>query len=173
MNNKPNVPLLEIRLLKTEADWLAFQALRLSALQSHPEAFGSSYEEESMMSPHSFKEGYKECDIFGAFMANALVGCAGFFIQSPIKMCHRGVLFSMYVALSCRNKGIANLLVKTVIDHAKKSVLQLHTTVVTSNKSALNLYENNGFVIYGTEPHSLKINNCFYDEHMMVLTFSD
>jgi ribosomal protein S18 acetylase RimI-like enzyme len=77
----------------------------------------------------------------------------------------------MYVAPTHRNKGIANLLVKTVIDHAKKCVLQLHATVVTSNQSALNLYEKNGFVIYGTEPRSLKIDSHFFDEHMMVLTF--
>jgi hypothetical protein len=50
---------LDIRLLKNEEDWLAFQDLRLAALQEHPEAFGSSYEEESIMSAESFKEGYK------------------------------------------------------------------------------------------------------------------
>lgn len=163
----------DIRLLATEADWLAFQALRLSALQTHPEAFGSSYEEESIMSINGFKEGYKKCAIFGAFIADSLVGCAGFFIQSPIKMRHRGVLFSMYVEPAFRNQGIANSLVKAVVEHAKKTVLQLHTTVVTTNKSALRLYEKNGFVIYGTEPNSLKINDYFYDEHLMVLTFSD
>jgi len=162
---------LDIRLIKNEEDWLAFQNLRLGALQEHPEAFGSSYEEESIMSAESFKEGYKKCDIFGVFIEHALVGCAGFFVQSPLKMRHRGVLFSMYVAPIHRNKGIGNLLVKTVIDHSKNYVLQLHATVVTSNQLALNLYERNGFIIYGTEPRSLKIDNYFYDEHMMVLTF--
>ncbi len=162
---------LDIRLLKNEEDWLAFQDLRLGALQEHPEAFGSSYEEESIMSVESFKEGYKKCEIFGAFMEQDLVGCAGFFVQSPLKMRHRGVLFSMYVAPTHRNKGIANLLVKAVIDHAKKRVLQLHATVVTSNQLALSLYEKNGFIIYGTEPRSLKIDNHFYDEYMMALTF--
>lgn len=162
---------LDIRLLNNEEDWLAFQALRLRALQEHPEAFGSSYEEESIMSADRFREGYKKCDVFGSFIDHALVGCAGFFVQSPIKMHHRGVLFSMYIAPPYRNQGIANLLVKTVIDHAKKSVLQLHVTVVTTNQSALSLYERNGFIIYGTEPRSLKIGNHFYDEHMMILTF--
>ena len=77
----------------------------------------------------------------------------------------------MYVVPAYRNQGIANLLVKTIIDHAKQHVLQLHATVVTSNQSAFNLYERNGFIIYGTEPRSLKIDNHFYDEHMMVLMF--
>jgi hypothetical protein len=40
---------LDIRLLKTDADWFAFQVLRLSALHSDPEAFASSYEEEVIM----------------------------------------------------------------------------------------------------------------------------
>lgn len=166
------IPLhLDIRLIKDEAEWLAFQTLRLSALLEYPEAFGSSFEEESILSIDSFKEGYKKCDIFGAFMEHDLIGCAGFFAQSPIKMRHRGVLFSMYIAPAHRNKGIANLLVKAVIEHAKKYVLQIHATVVTSNQSALNLYEKNGFIIYGTEPHALKIDNHFYDEYIMALMF--
>lgn len=162
---------LAIRFLNNEEDWLAFQDLRLGALQEYPEAFGSSYEEESIMSAESFKEGYNQCEILGAFIEHTLVGCAGFFVQSPLKMRHRGVLFSMYVAPTHRNKGIANLLVRTVIEHAKKRVLQLHATVVTNNQLALNLYERNGFIIYGKEPRSLKIDNHFYDEYMMVLTF--
>lgn len=164
---------LDIRLLKTDADWLAFQALRLSALHNAPEAFASSYEEEVIMSIERFKDAYKKCDVFGAFIGNSLVGSVGFFMQSPIKMQHRGVLFSMYVAPTCRNQGIANLLMKSLIEHAPQSVLQIHATVVTNNLSALNLYQKHGFVIYGTEPRSLKIEEHFYDEHMMVLILND
>ena len=58
-----------------------------------------------------------------------------------------------------------------MIAHAKKRVIQLHLTVVTSNTAAVKLYEKNGFRIYGTEPRSLKISDVFYDEHMMILEF--
>lgn len=151
---------MNIRLLNKE-DWPAFRMLRLKALSEHPESFGSSFEEESNMSDEAFKTGFNNCDIFGAFEANQMVGCGGFFVLSQSKMCHRGVLFSMYCNAQNRNKGIADALVKAIISHAKSRVIQLHATVVTTNQAALRLYEKNGFKIYGTEPRSLKMGNQF------------
>ena len=161
---------MNIRILN-QGDWLAFKELRLEALRQHPEAFGSSFEEESNMSDDIFKDGFKRCDMFGAFVTNRLAGCAGFFTQSSMKMCHRGVLFSMYIKPESRRNGIADILLNAVIAHARARVIQLHATVVTTNQAALRLYEKNGFKIYGTEPRSLKIDDHFYDEHMMVLVF--
>jgi ribosomal protein S18 acetylase RimI-like enzyme len=159
---------MNIRLLEQD-DCLIFKTLRLEALLQHPEAFGSSFEEESAMSDAEFLDGFKKSDIFGAFVDNQLVGCAGFFVQSPLKMRHRGVLFSMYIKPDFRKNGIGDALVKAIISHAKNRVTQLHTTVVTTNQVALNLYEKNGFKIYGTEPRSLKIGDEFYDEYLLVL----
>ena len=159
-----------IRLLD-ETDWMAFRALRLEALATHPEAFGSSFEEESTRPDEEWKAGFKTADLFGCFLEKNLVACAGFFILSALKMRHRGVLFTMYSQPAYRNKGIADALVKQVVAHARKRVNQLHLTVVTTNQTAIKLYEKNGFRIYGTEPHTLKIDDQFYDEHMMVLEF--
>ncbi|MBP6951184.1 MAG: GNAT family N-acetyltransferase [Alphaproteobacteria bacterium] len=66
---------------------------------------------------------------------------------------------------------MADQLVKAVIKHACQSVLQLHCTVITHNISALKLYQRHGFQVYGTEPRSLKVDEKFYDEHLMVLQF--
>ena len=162
---------MKIRLLKPQ-DWPTFKALRLEALLQHPEAFGSSYEEESKLTEEAFQHGYSTCDIFGALVNDELVGCAGFFIYASEKMSHRGCLFSMYTKDTYRNRGTADALLKAIIDHAKQRVIQLHLTVVTTNHAAIRLYQKNGFNIYGTEPRSLKIDNNFYDEHLMVLEFS-
>lgn len=162
---------MNIRLLKTE-DWLAYKTLRLEALRNHPEAYGSSFEEESNLSDEQFAASFKNCDMYGCFVDNELVGIAGFFVYSQLKMQHRGVLFAMYIKPDYRKMGIADVLVKTIIQHAKKRVTQLHLTVVTTNQVALNLYEKNGFRVYGTEPRALKVGNQFYDEHMMVREFS-
>jgi RimJ/RimL family protein N-acetyltransferase len=163
---------MNIRLLNKD-DWSAFRSLRLTALSEHPEAFGSSFEEESNMSDEVFKTGFNNCNIFGAFETNQLIGCGGFFVLSQAKMSHRGVLFSMYCNLQNRNKGVADALVKAIISYAKSRVIQMHATVVTTNQAALRLYEKNGFKIYGTEPRSLKVGNQFYDEHMLILVFKD
>lgn len=159
---------MNIRLLSAD-DWMAFKTLRLEALLAHPEAFGSSYEEESDRSEDEWKAEFKRSDVFGFFEGNNLVACAGFFVYSSLKMCHRGALFGMYIQPNQRKQGIADALVKTVIMHAKKHVIQLHLTVVTSNHAAVKLYEKNGFRIYGTEPRSLKVGDDFHDEHLMIL----
>lgn len=162
---------MNIRPLEKD-DWVQFKTLRLEALREYPEAFGSSFEEESVMSDEELKASFKSCDVFGCFIENTLVGCAGFFVLSSLlKMRHRGVLCTIYTKPAFRKQGIADALVKTLIHHAKGRVEQLHLTVVTSNQMALKVYERNGFTVYGTEPRSLKIGNHFYDEHMMVLAF--
>jgi len=84
-------------------------------------------------------------------------------------MSHRGCLFSMYTKDTHRNRGAADLLLKAINEHAKQRVIQLHLTVVTTNHAAIRLYQKNGFSIDGTESRSLKIDNHFYDEHLMIL----
>lgn len=161
---------MKIRLLESH-DWQTFKILRLEALLQHPEGFGSSYEEESKCNDEAWRQKLCTGDLFGAFIDGELVGCAGFFIYASEKMSHRGCLFSMYTKDTHRNRGAADALIKTIIDHAEQQVIQLHLTVVTTNHAAIRLYQKNGFIIYGTEPRSLKIDNCFYDEHQMVLRF--
>lgn len=161
---------MDIRLLKKE-EWSIYRTLRLEALRNHPEAYGSSFEEESNLSDDQFAASFNTCDMYGCFVDRELVGVAGFFVLSSSKMCHRGVLFAMYIKPDYRKMGIADALVKEVIAHGKKRVRQLHLTVVTTNQGALKLYEKNGFRVYGTEPCALKVHDHFYDEHMMVLEF--
>ena len=76
-------------------------------------------------------------------------------------------------AIHFRHHGIGDALLKMIIKHAAKHVLQLHLTVVTSNQPAIALYQKNGFKIYGTEPRSLKIDTFFYDEHFMIMEYPE
>ncbi len=75
----------------------------------------------------------------------------------------------MYVSPEYRGQGIADSLLKVVINQAKSEVIQLHLSVLTTNFIALKLYQKHGFRIYGTEPRALKEGNQFYDEHLLVL----
>ncbi|MBA3537273.1 MAG: GNAT family N-acetyltransferase [Tatlockia sp.] len=159
---------MKVKILKNE-DWKQFRILRLEALKEHPEAFGSSFEEEVNLSDEEFEINFKKSTFFGVLENNNLVACAGFFTFLLSKMKHKGVVFSMYTKRDYRNLRIADALLKSVITHAKKLVIQLHLTVVTSNHVALKLYQNNGFRVYGTEHRALKIGEQFHDEHLMVL----
>lgn len=152
-----------------EKDWELWKKIRLEALQTHPEAFGSSFEEEAIYTELEWKKTFKSSVIFGAFLDNQLVAVSGFYIFQPLKMRHKGALFGMYVKPEARGKGIADALIKKIISHAHSSVIQLYCSVVTSNKTALKLYQKHGFHIYGTEPKALKVNNHFYDEYLLIL----
>lgn len=80
-------------------------------------------------------------DIFGVFIDNVLVSCAGFYSLSSAKTKHRGVIWGLYTQLECRGQGIGSALIQTVINHAKSRVIQLHLTCVTSNHSAVAFYQ--------------------------------
>ena len=63
-------------------NWAAFKTLGLEALDAHPEAFGSSFEEEFARTEDEWKSEFKRSDLFGFFEKNKLVAVAGFFVYS-------------------------------------------------------------------------------------------
>jgi ribosomal protein S18 acetylase RimI-like enzyme len=159
---------MNIRLL-TETDCLSWKTLRLEALKNVPEAFGSSYEEESLWADERFQMTLQQNYIFGAFIDTELVASSAFFTLNNIKTKHKGVIWGVYVKPNYRKIGIAATLLQTLIQHAKQHVIQLHLSVTAHNLAAIKFYEKFGFKIYGTEPNALKIDNVFFDEHLMVL----
>lgn len=150
-------------------DTLIWKQFRLTALQESPEYFGSSYEEEVERLDHDWEEGLSKNTIFGLFINGCLAGALGFFTLKLLKLRHRGGLFSMYTLPNYRGKGVANALLQHVITYAKDYVSQLHLMCVTTNLNVLKLYQKHGFEIYGTEPRALKIQDKYYDEHLMFL----
>lgn len=161
---------MEIKLL-TPGDWLAWKHLRLEGLKNDPEAFGASYEEECNQSDVEIRAYLEKSTVFGAFEGTELVGCAGFYTLDTLKKKHIGFLYGMYVCPEQRGKGIADKLVRIVIDHAKSRVLQLHLTCVTTKTAAFQLYQKHGFRVFGTEPRSLKIGDKYVDAYLMMQEF--
>src|SRR5690349_1819929 len=89
---------ISIRVL-TPADAKAYRAIRLEALQQEPDAFASSYEEESSR-PKIFRErleGRFGGTTFGAFAAEEIVGTAGGVREDRLKTRHRLLLVGVYV----------------------------------------------------------------------------
>ncbi len=156
-----------------QKDWELWKSFRLEALKNSPESFGSSYEEEVLMSDADFQHGLSKGYVLGVFVDDLLVSCVGFYTLNSLKTKHRGVLWGMYTRLEYRGKGIATALIQTLIQHARTCVTQLHLTCIVSNFVACAFYQKQGFRIYGTEPKALKINGTFYDEYLMVLDFNE
>jgi RimJ/RimL family protein N-acetyltransferase len=149
------------------SDGAAYREIRLEALRLNPEAFGSSFEAESIRPLEHFSERVVECPVFAAFRGAEIVGMAGFLGRAGGKDAHKGYLWGMYVRLDARNAGVGRKLAQAVIDYARGHVEILQLDVVSENEAARRLYASLGFVEYGIERNALKQHGRYYDEVLM------
>ncbi len=154
-----------------------FWMLRLRALQDSPQAFGSSYEESSLLTMDEVRERVRTRNISGdnfvlmAEIDNEFVGMVGFFRQQALKSRHKGVIWGMFVDARHRGKGLGKMLLSMALERVQQlqGLEQVHLTVVVAQDPARNLYLRLGFEPWGVEKHALKIGDSYYDEEHMVL----
>jgi ribosomal protein S18 acetylase RimI-like enzyme len=151
------------------ADAARYREIRLKGLKCSPEAFGSTYETESVQPLSNFAERLGTSAVFGAFRGTELLGIAGFAARKGAKEAHKGLLWGMYVQPDARTAGVGRRLVEAVIDFARQRVELLQLSVVSDNEQARRLYASLGFIQYGVEKHSLKQHGRYYDEILMAL----
>lgn len=155
----------------TAEDAAAFRELRLLGLRESPEAFGSSFAAEKDSTVESFADSIARGHIVGAFDGDRLVAVAAFYVMGREKMAHRGTIWGVYVHPEVRGQGAGRAVLDAALAHARTQVLQVHLSVTAINTSAVRLYERLGFETYGTEPRALRVEDRFFDEHLMVLRF--
>ena len=64
--------------------------------------------------------------------------------------------------------GIGQMLINACKDWCKAHHMsRIELTVVTENKASYGLYHREGFKVEGEMQHSLKIDDCYYNEYMM------
>jgi ribosomal protein S18 acetylase RimI-like enzyme len=157
----------------TEATAAAFRDIRLDALRTAPEAFGSSYDSEKDRPEADFAATLGRNYVAGAWLGSTLVGTAGYYPLTGPKLAHRGNIWGVFVRPDHRGAGIARVMIEHLLAVARDEVLQVHLSVVTTNAAAIALYQRLGFSTYGTEPRSLQIGGRFFDEHLMVKRFDE
>ncbi|MDF2650195.1 MAG: family acetyltransferase [Paenibacillus sp.] len=167
---------IDIRNIRVE-EAKSYWALRLEALQKHPDAFGAAYEESVLL---SMEEVEKRIDqdsgnyILGAFTAEGqLIGTAGFKREQSLKLKHKAFIWGVYVSENYRGQGIAKQLMVEVIRRGKQleGLKQVTLCVVTTNGAAIDLYRKLGFESYGVERNALEYEGQSYDEEMMVYMY--
>ncbi|GIN74813.1 N-acetyltransferase [Bacillus sp. J14TS2] len=162
---------MEIRLLNP-LDSKKYLDLRLEALQTNPEAFASSYEEEKD-SVKKYESRFQSQDslTFGAFENEKLIGVVTLVIEKNKKLKHRANIFAMYVSPEKRGIGVGKNLMLEAIKIAKglEGIEQIYLTVVTSNDQAKRLYSSLGFKKFGEDKKAIKLGNRYFDEELMVL----
>lgn len=146
-----------------------YRELRLMALRSHPEAFGSSFEEEASYEDGAFAERLSNGPVFGAWLGDQLVASAGLAPREKIKLRHKSFLWGMFVRPDVRRCGVGKHLLDAVLSHAQTCCDEVLLTVVEGNNAAHRLYVAAGFVQYGREPCAIKVGLDYYDELLMRL----
>jgi ribosomal protein S18 acetylase RimI-like enzyme len=158
----------------TDENMELFKAVRLSALQESPSAFGSTYAREVEFSESEWMarlerwSGVKGAG-FLAMDGQAPCGIAGALLD--LEETSRAQLVSMWTAPTHRRRGVGRLLVNAVLDWAKQREVKTLLLMVTStNDSAARFYERLGFTMTGrTEPYT---NDPAMLEHEMAKSVS-
>ena len=157
----------EIRLL-TCTDAVAYREIRLEGLRRNPEAFASTLEDERDRPLDWFKELITQSRIFGAVLAQRLVGVVGVRAHAEAKLRHKAMIWGMYVRREARQYGIGERLIDAAVAYAPSHVEQLQLAVVTENEAARRLYAKAGFIEYGHQINALKHGGRYYDDILMV-----
>lgn len=152
------------------ANWFA---LRLAALQAHPDAYGSSFAEECTM-PLTTVIGRLTDPLNRVWVVEEhgqLIGTATARREGFAKGAHRTNLFAMYVKPEARQRGLGKQLVQAVIGSARHDLAAdwLQLTVACQNIAAIKLYQALGFTITGQQHDAMRVDGQSIDEYQMAL----
>lgn len=149
-----------------------FRAIRLLALKIAPKMFGSNYEIEIEKPLSFFQDCINNSIVFGVYNEERMIALATLTKEGVAKMSHKAYLSSVFVIPEFQNLGVANELLRTVINYAKQNIEQILLTVASDNFKAIKLYKKFNFEIYGTELKALKNGDKYIDEQLMKLVIS-
>lgn len=142
---------LEIISLKPE-DWKQYRDLRLRALKEEPQAFGSTYADNSKHPDEYWQQRLEDTLnknaqwLVFARLNGVLVGMVGAFVEKEPENAH---VIVVYVTPEARGKSISKMLMKELLTRIKTNnvIKKITVDVNPEQEAALNLYKNSGFQV--------------------------
>jgi RimJ/RimL family protein N-acetyltransferase len=157
--------------LSTPDDADLYRALRLKALQDHPEVFGADYESNLSYTSEFWRQRLTPSQTAANYVADVggeLVGMTVVRRDEGAKVQHNGGIFSVYIHPDWRGMGIMDGLLTACIDWAREhEILILKLSVTSVNTAAIRVYLRHGFSVYGVDPMVIYAHGRYYDELLM------
>jgi GNAT superfamily N-acetyltransferase len=138
-----------------EDDWVVFRKIRLRSLLDSPDAFGSTYGEESSQTERAWRDWAAGRWRGGTAQAFAALDVAGDVVGTATGAefdAEPGVghLYAMWVAPDARAAGIGRVLVDSVTGWTRaRGCTRLVLSVTETNEDARRFYEHCGFADTG------------------------
>lgn len=116
-------------------------------------------------------DGGPERYVLGCFEEDVLVGMVGFTRYEGPKRRHRAYLWGVYLQPACRGKGLARLMLETVVKRAREleGLERIILTVSHRADAALKIYAALGFVEFGREAGAARTGTEEMDEVYLLL----
>jgi GNAT superfamily N-acetyltransferase len=137
-----------------ENDWVAFREIRLRSLLDSPDAFGSTYGEESSQVEHAWRDWTAgrwrggDAGVFAVRGADAFIGIAtGAEYEAEPGVAY---VYAMWVAPDARGAGVGRALLEAVAGWARgRGCERLVLRVTETNEGARRFYAVCGFAETG------------------------
>ena len=137
-----------------ENDWRLLSEVRLKALQTDPQVFGSNFEYESKFTIDDWKSRLKAKDsaVFMLFDGDAPIGMTGVAIDREDVTRRTALLWGSWLETAYRGRGVSKLIYRTRIDWAKaqRSVERIVVSHRASNHASKYANQKHGFVLTRT-----------------------
>lgn len=142
-----------------EDDWIALRALRLHGLENNPRDFGASFEAEAAWPEARWRQSLRDVVWIGAETEAGLIGCLVLRQPEHTKLRHNGWIHAMYVTPEFQGSGVADALMNAAEDTARAMGIAILKLLATEgNARACSFYHRRGFVVYGVEPDSHRVD---------------
>ena len=150
------------------ADAGLYAQLRSEMLIDSPASFSSSPGEARGETREQVIEALSSDghEIAGVFVDDDLVSVAGIFRERRAKQHHRAFVYGVYTTPGARGRGHGRAVMECVLEAARAmvGVEVVGIGVSTNGPGALRLYESLGFVQWGLEPDSMRVDGVSYGE---------